>query len=254
MGEVDIDTITMEQYLALTRGNQAPGVVKPAIRNNVNFEIKSQFMREHREDTFSRNKNDDAHEHVEKILDIVSLFNIPGVTHDAVMLCVFPITFTGAAKRWFDRIPSGVNSTLADHSQKWHDGSRRESSGSSDGIAVITRKLDSLGRDMKKVKENVHAIQVGCKICEGAHLDKDHLLNKEVKRVEEVKYGEFRRSFPNNGGNEARYRVGPPRYYTRVENRQPFSERKPSLEELIKKHIEESTKRRNENEEWMKKL
>ncbi|GKB83013.1 reverse transcriptase domain-containing protein, partial [Tanacetum coccineum] len=93
---------------------------------------------------------------------------------------------------------------------------------------------------------------VGSRICEGAHLHKDCPLNKEVKRVEEVKYGEVGRTYPNNGGN--RYRVGPPGYYTRVDNRPTFSERKPSLEELMNKHIEESTKRRNENEEWMKKL
>ncbi|GJZ51651.1 phospholipase-like protein [Tanacetum coccineum] len=85
--------------------SQAPGVVKLEIGGNVNFEIKSQFMRELREDTFSGNKNDDAHEHVERVLDIVSLFNIPGVSHDAVMLRVFPITLTGAAKRWVNRLP-----------------------------------------------------------------------------------------------------------------------------------------------------
>ncbi|GKG42439.1 hypothetical protein Tco_0476737, partial [Tanacetum coccineum] len=95
--------LTMEQYLVLTQGNQAPSVVKPKIGGNVNFEIKSQFMRELREDTFFRNKNDDAHEHVERILDIVSLFNIPRVSHDAVMLRVIPITLTGAAKRRVDR-------------------------------------------------------------------------------------------------------------------------------------------------------
>nr|GEV14102.1 hypothetical protein [Tanacetum cinerariifolium] len=61
-------------------------------------------MRELREDTFSKNKNDDAHEHVERVLDIVGLFNIPGVTYDAVMLQVFPITLTGSAKRWVDRL------------------------------------------------------------------------------------------------------------------------------------------------------
>nr|GEX76374.1 hypothetical protein [Tanacetum cinerariifolium] len=65
-------------------------------------------MRELREDTFSKNKNDDAHEHVERVLDIVSLFNIFGVSHDAVMLRVFLITLTGAAKRWVDRLPSGT--------------------------------------------------------------------------------------------------------------------------------------------------
>nr|GEU46970.1 hypothetical protein [Tanacetum cinerariifolium] len=41
MSDVNINTLTMEQYLALTRGNQAPGVVKPANGNNFNFEIKS---------------------------------------------------------------------------------------------------------------------------------------------------------------------------------------------------------------------
>ncbi|GKG64469.1 hypothetical protein Tco_0659572, partial [Tanacetum coccineum] len=59
---------------------------------------------------------------------------------------------------------------------------------------------------------------------------------------------------PNNGRNGARYRIGPPGYYTRVENRPPFGEKKPSLDELINKHIKESTWRRNEIREWMKKL
>ncbi|GJV88852.1 hypothetical protein Tco_1532790 [Tanacetum coccineum] len=83
----------------------------PRVLNNVNFKIKSQFIRELKEDTFYGNNNDDAHEHVERVLDIFSLFNTPGFTHDAVMLHVFPITLTGAAKRWFDRIPSGTIST-----------------------------------------------------------------------------------------------------------------------------------------------
>ncbi|GJU13738.1 hypothetical protein Tco_1136134 [Tanacetum coccineum] len=104
MAEGEIDNLTMEQYLALTQGNQVPGVDKPEIRGNVNFEIKSQFMRELREDTFFGNKNNDAHEHVERVLDIVSLYNILRVSHDAVMLRVFPITLTGAAKRWVDKL------------------------------------------------------------------------------------------------------------------------------------------------------
>nr|GEV22329.1 reverse transcriptase domain-containing protein [Tanacetum cinerariifolium] len=61
-------------------------VVKLEIKGNVNFKIKCQFMRELREDTFFENKNDDAHEHVDRVLDIVRLFNILGVIHDVVML------------------------------------------------------------------------------------------------------------------------------------------------------------------------
>nr|GEX60530.1 hypothetical protein [Tanacetum cinerariifolium] len=112
MAEEEIDNLTMEQYLALTRGNQAPGVVKLELGGNVNFEIKSQFMRELRDDTFFGNKNDDAHEHVKRVLDIVSLFNIPEESHDAAMLRVFPITLIGASKRWLDRLPPATIDSL----------------------------------------------------------------------------------------------------------------------------------------------
>nr|GEY06644.1 hypothetical protein [Tanacetum cinerariifolium] len=122
--------------------------------------------------------------------------------------------------------------TMADHSHNWHDGStnKKVSNGSSNGIAAITSKLDGLRRDMKKLKENVHVIQVGCEIYGGAHLIKECLLLEEVKSVEEVKYGEFGRSYPNNSRNGARYHVDPLGYYTCVDNRPPFGEKKPSLE------------------------
>ncbi|GJS57333.1 reverse transcriptase domain-containing protein [Tanacetum coccineum] len=145
--------------------------------------------------------------------------------------------------------------TMADHSQKWHDGTssrNTESSSNSEGITAIVSKLDNIGRDMKRLKENVHAIQVGCQNCRVAHLDKDCPLNEEVKSVEEAKYGEFGRPSPLS--NVAKYRVGPPGYYTRIDNRQPFGKKRPSLEELMNKHLEESTRRRVEMEEWVKKL
>ncbi|GJW61713.1 reverse transcriptase domain-containing protein [Tanacetum coccineum] len=61
------------------------------------------------------------------------------------------------------------------------------SSSSNDGLAALVNKLDNLGRDIKKLKESVHAIQVGCQICKGPHLDKDCPLDEEVKQVEEAK-------------------------------------------------------------------
>ncbi|GKF98236.1 hypothetical protein Tco_0297019, partial [Tanacetum coccineum] len=108
---------------------------------------------------------------------------------------------------------------MGNHSQNWHNGSniRRVSNGSLDGIAIVANKLDSLGRDMKKLKENVHVIQVGCETFRGSHLDKECPLRKDVKSINEVKYGGFGRSFPNNNENSARYRVSPPRYYTRMD-------------------------------------
>nr|GEX79254.1 hypothetical protein [Tanacetum cinerariifolium] len=83
---------------------------------------------------------------------------------------------------------------MADHSQKWHDESSSrniESGSNSKGISAIVNKLENLGRDIKKLKENVHAIRVGCQICGGVHLNKDCPLNEEVKSIEEAKYGKF---------------------------------------------------------------
>nr|GEX56716.1 hypothetical protein [Tanacetum cinerariifolium] len=79
-------------------------------------------------------------------------------------------------------------------------------------MAAIVSKLDNLGRDMKKLKENFHAIQVGCQLCDGPHLDKECPLNKDAKSIEDVKYYKGRSS-PFNG---TKCRVRPPGYYTRL--------------------------------------
>ncbi|GJU31561.1 hypothetical protein Tco_1175150 [Tanacetum coccineum] len=167
-------------------------------------------MRELREDTFSKNKNEDAHDHVDRFLNIGP---IPGMTPTQALMAI---------------------QTMADHSQIWHDGtsSRNISSNrNTDGLAAIVSKLDDLGRDMKTLKENVHAIQ-----------------------AEYVKYGEFGDPAPFNESNGSKFHVGPPRYYTRTDNRPPYEEKRPSLEELMNKHQEESARRSAEKEEWIKKL
>ena len=113
MEVVNIDDLTLEEYLALTRANQGPGLVRPAIGADVRFEIKDQFMRELRANPFSGNRDEDAYEHVENVLYITSLFNISGVSHDAIMLRVFPMTLTGAARRWIERLPAEAINTWA---------------------------------------------------------------------------------------------------------------------------------------------
>ncbi|GJQ91227.1 hypothetical protein Tco_0002366, partial [Tanacetum coccineum] len=105
MGEVVIKTLTMEQYLALDHDDTSRGVRRPEIGRNVNFEIKGQLLRELRDNTFSRNENEDAHKHVGRILEIASLFNTPRVLGYAIMLQVLLLTLTGSVKRCLDRAP-----------------------------------------------------------------------------------------------------------------------------------------------------
>ncbi|GKC36685.1 monodehydroascorbate reductase [Tanacetum coccineum] len=67
---------------------------------------------------------------------------------------------------------------MADHSHNWYDGAttRESINDSSDNV------------DTNRRKENIHDIQVSCRICEGAHLTKECPLKKEDKAVEQRKY------------------------------------------------------------------
>ncbi|GJV08814.1 zinc knuckle CX2CX4HX4C containing protein [Tanacetum coccineum] len=169
-----------------------------------------------------------------------------------IQLRVFSFTLTGSAKRWVDRLTLGAINTwdllikafiqrycppskTAKRLKDIHNFKQESdeslykawernisNSNNTDGLVAIVSKLDNLGRDMKKLKENVHAIQVGCQICEGPHHDKECPLNEEVKQLEEVKYGEFGRFAPFNESNGAKFPVGPLGYYTRIDNRPPY--------------------------------
>ncbi|GJZ39749.1 ribonuclease H-like domain-containing protein [Tanacetum coccineum] len=107
----DINMLTLEQYMALTRRNNGQGIVKPEIGNNIDFEIRSQFIKELRLNLFAGTEDEDADEHVRRVLEIADLFHIPRVTHDAIMIRVFPITLTGAARRWKTMLPVGLINT-----------------------------------------------------------------------------------------------------------------------------------------------
>ncbi|GJU24864.1 zinc knuckle CX2CX4HX4C containing protein [Tanacetum coccineum] len=214
MAGVDVNTLTMEQFLALSRENQAPSVVKPEIGGNVNYKIKSQFMCELREDTFSGNKDEDVYDHIDRIRKAMG-----GQTSPRNYQYLRPPQKGIYPKRPIPGMsPTQALTTIltmAGHSQKWHDGTTSRNikrSSSNDGLAVWTNKLDNLGRYIKKLKESVYAIQVGCQICEGPHLDKDCPLNEEVKQVKE------------------------------------------RLDELLAKHQEESARRSTEMEVGIKKL
>ncbi|GJX12795.1 hypothetical protein Tco_0204553 [Tanacetum coccineum] len=66
---------TMEQYMSKTRTDYGSGVDRPKIEEKDSFELKGQFFKELRENTFSGSDNEDANEHIEKVLKIVDLFH-----------------------------------------------------------------------------------------------------------------------------------------------------------------------------------
>ncbi|GJT09006.1 hypothetical protein Tco_0843468 [Tanacetum coccineum] len=90
---------TMEQYMSKTRADYGSGVARPKIEEKDSFELKGQFLKELRDNTFSGSDHKDANKHIEKVLEIVDLFHIPNITVDQVMLRAFPMSLTRAAKQ-----------------------------------------------------------------------------------------------------------------------------------------------------------
>ncbi|GJT52456.1 hypothetical protein Tco_0978613 [Tanacetum coccineum] len=93
-------TKTIEQYMSKTRGDYGSGVTRPTINQDTYFELKGQFLKELRDNTFSGSEHEDANEHIKKVLEIVDLFHIPKVTQDHIMLRAFLVSITRAARRW----------------------------------------------------------------------------------------------------------------------------------------------------------
>ncbi|GJX99314.1 zf-CCHC domain-containing protein [Tanacetum coccineum] len=108
----------MEQYMSKTRADYGSGVARPKIKDKDNFELKGQFLKELRTNTFSGLDHEDANEHIEKVLKMVDLFHIPNITVDQVMLRAFPMSLTGAASRWLRNKPTGPITPKIAHSKR----------------------------------------------------------------------------------------------------------------------------------------
>ncbi|GJZ65409.1 reverse transcriptase domain-containing protein [Tanacetum coccineum] len=337
---------TMEQYMSKTRTDYGSGVARPKIDNKDQFELKGQFLKELRENTFCGSDNEDANEHIEKVLELFDLFHVPNITMDQLMLRVFPISLTrvashrlrneptGSIKTWEDLKTKFLNKycppgrtakkieeinnfqqepdetlyqawehfkellmkcpqhyltemqevilfyngldvptrqildsrgavptktaadakkaiqEMAEYSQNWHNGtSRGRSTETFDGLAAIQAQLSNLGREIKKVNENVYAAQVGCEQCKGPHYTKDCLLKEEGKTLEEAYYTQFGGPFQGGG-----YRATAPGYYQRNNANPSYQERRQSMEDTLSKFMSESVKRHKENSNLIKEI
>ncbi|GJR15016.1 putative reverse transcriptase, RNA-dependent DNA polymerase [Tanacetum coccineum] len=102
---VYIETLTLEQYLALDLNNTRKRFVCP---DNSTFEGKGQLLRELRNISFSSGPTDSVVENISNLLEIASIFN----AQKSTLVQVFPLTLEGIAKRWFER-------TSTEYTKSW---------------------------------------------------------------------------------------------------------------------------------------
>ncbi|GKA64990.1 reverse transcriptase domain-containing protein [Tanacetum coccineum] len=141
-------TETIEQYMSKTRADYGSGVARPKIKDKDNFELKGQFLKELRTNTFSGSDHEDANKHIEKVLEIVYLFHVPNITMDQVMLRAFPMSLTGAAIRWLRNEPTGSITT-------W-DGLKTKFLNKYCPPARTTKKIEEINNFQQEPDENLY--------------------------------------------------------------------------------------------------
>ncbi|GJU01922.1 putative reverse transcriptase domain-containing protein [Tanacetum coccineum] len=276
---------TMEQYMSKTQTDYGSRGARPKIDNKDQFELKGQFLKELRENTFSGTDHKDANEHIEKFLEIVDLFHVPNITVDQLILRVFPISLTGAGSRWLRNEPTGSNKTWEDLKTKFLNKycPPGRTAKKMEEISNFQQEPDeTLYQAWERFKELLmkcpqHYLtemqelpmqnrpskrwQNTLKNGIMEHLDEevlrlltDWLLYKfptqrRRKSLEEAYYTQFGGPFQEGG-----YRAAAPGFYQRNNTNPSFQERRQSIEEAMSKFIGESTKRHEENSKLIKEI
>ncbi|GJS14773.1 putative reverse transcriptase domain-containing protein [Tanacetum coccineum] len=244
---------TMEQYMSKTRADYGSGIARPNIEENDSFELKGQFLKELRDNTFSGLDHEDVKEHIEKVLEIVDLFHIPNITIDQVMLRAFPMSLTGAKSDWLRNKPSSLITTWEDLKKKFLSKYCPP--------ARTAKKMEEINNFQQEPDENLYqpwerfkellmkfpqhyltelqetvadakiAIQEmaeysqkwqnGTLRTRSPHYTKDYLLKEEGKTLEEAYYTQF--SAPFQGGG---YRATTLGFYQRNKANPSYHERR----------------------------
>nr|GEW15717.1 hypothetical protein [Tanacetum cinerariifolium] len=120
-----------------TREDYGSRIARQKFNKKARFELKGQFLKELRDNTFSGTNGEDPVEYIEKFLEIVDLVKIPNVTHNQLRLSNLPISLTRTARKWLEDEPYGSITTWVDLTKNFfgkfnlpsHTSRKKEASG-----------------------------------------------------------------------------------------------------------------------------
>nr|GEU89620.1 reverse transcriptase domain-containing protein [Tanacetum cinerariifolium] len=77
---------TVNEYLTKIKSDSGPGIVKPLFEENIKFELWGQCIEELKENLFYEKNDEDPHQHISNIIEIIDLFHSPDVARDQLRI------------------------------------------------------------------------------------------------------------------------------------------------------------------------
>ncbi|GKC93784.1 hypothetical protein Tco_1159226, partial [Tanacetum coccineum] len=84
------------------------GITSITVNGKNTYELKGKNLDDLHNNAFSRTNGKDTIKHIEYYLKIIDPIKLPNVDHDKLRVVVFPISFAGGARRWFDIIKESI--------------------------------------------------------------------------------------------------------------------------------------------------
>ncbi|GJU21980.1 retrovirus-related pol polyprotein from transposon TNT 1-94 [Tanacetum coccineum] len=142
---------TMEQYMSKTRADYGSGVARPKIEDKDNFELKGQFLKELRTNTFSGSDHEDANANTLRNFLRSSIYFTFQIFHKtAILLRAFPMSLTGSASRWLRNEPTGSITT-------W-DGFKTKILNKYCPLARTAKKMEEINNFQQEPDENLYQV------------------------------------------------------------------------------------------------
>ncbi|GKE08231.1 mitochondrial proton/calcium exchanger protein-like protein isoform X1 [Tanacetum coccineum] len=202
-------------------------VARPKIEDKDNFELKGQFLKELRTNTFSSSDHEDANGHIEKVLEIFDQFHILNITIGQVILRAFLMSLTGAKMEEINNFQQEPDENLYQAWERFKE--------------LLMKCPQHYLTEMQEKWLNT--------LRNGTMEHLDFPLKEEGKTLKEAYYTQFGGPFQGGG-----YRAAALGFYQRNNANPSYQERRQSMEDTLSKFMSESAKRHEENSNLIKEI
>ncbi|GJV55903.1 hypothetical protein Tco_1456908 [Tanacetum coccineum] len=120
--EVVTETMTepaLGEYMVEVRADYGSNTTTPRFNKNAKFELGDEFLKILRDNAFNGTNGDDVVDHTTKVLTILELIKILNVDPNQLRMHVFPLSLTGATRKWWIDEVDGKITTWGELTEKF---------------------------------------------------------------------------------------------------------------------------------------